>query len=253
MGLGYPIERHSTGGKTGDDTMKKPLAEFIGTFALVFFGCGSAIFMGQEIGMLGVSFAFGLAVIAMAYSMGHISGAHLNPAVSVGALVAGQLSKVDFARYVAAQIIGGITAALVLYVIAQGKTGGYDTSANGFAANGWSDYSWFSVFVFEFVATLLFVMVILAATQDGVTSGVEGIVIGLTLVVIHLTGIAISGTSVNPARSIGPALFAGAGAMGQLWLFLLAPTLGGIAAGFLHKSGITSASGEIQPTVPEKS
>ncbi len=221
--------------------MKKPIAEFIGTFTLVFWGCGSVIFMGQEIGMLGISFAFGFAVIAMAYSMGHISGAHLNPAVSIGALVAGQLTIADCVRYVIAQVAGGIAASLILYIIVQGKAGGYDIAENGFAANGWSDYSWSSAFAFELVATFLFVMVILVATQDGVTTGEEGIVIGLALVVIHLAGITVSGASVNPARSIGPALFSGAEAMSQLWLYLIAPTLGGLAAGLLHKSGITSA------------
>ena len=223
--------------------MKKYIAEMIGTFTLVFMGCGTVIFMVGEVGLLGVAFAFGLSVVAMAYSIGHISGAHLNPAVSMGALVAGRMSVQEFIGYAVSQIIGGIVAAAALYVIASGKSGGYDTAVSGFAANGWSGYSMMSAFLFEVIATAIFLVVILGVTQDGTdTTRLAGLVIGLTLVLIHLAGITVSGSSVNPARSIGPALFAGGTAMSQLWLYIVAPMIGGAIGGFLHKSGITSTS-----------
>ncbi len=219
--------------------MKRYIAEMIGTFTLVFFGCATVIFMVGQVGLLGVAFAFGLTVVAMAYAIGHVSGAHLNPAVSLGALVAGQLDVKDFIGYAVAQVIGGIIAAFALYLIASGRVGGFDPS-NGFATNGWSDYSMMSAFAFEVIATAIFIMVILGATQDGVTTGNEGLIIGLTLVVIHLAGILVSGASVNPARSIGPALFEGGRAMEQLWLYIVAPLIGGAIGGVIHKSGITS-------------
>jgi aquaporin Z len=220
--------------------MKKYLAELIGTFALVFFGCGTVIFMLDEVGLLGVAFAFGLTVTAMAYSIGHISGAHLNPAVSLGMLTAGRMDAGDFIGYAVAQVAGGILAAVVLYVIVSGKVGGYDIAANGFAANGWQAYGMFSALVYEIDATFLFVTVILGSTQPVATNGLAGVVIGLTLVVIHLAGIVVSGSSVNPARSIGPALFAGGAALGQLWLYIVAPLIGGAAAGLVFKAGVTA-------------
>ena len=222
--------------------MKQSVAELIGTFALIFFGCGTVIFMVEQVGLLGVAFAFGLTVTAMAYSIGHISGAHLNPAVSLGMLVAGRMTAGQFAGYAIAQVAGGIAAAVVLYLIAAGKVGGYDVAANGFAANGWSEYGMISALLFEIVATFLFVTVILGSTQAGVNTAQAGLAIGLTLVAIHLAGIAVSGSSVNPARSIGPALVAGGAALGQLWLYIVAPLIGGAAAGALFGAGVTAKS-----------
>ncbi len=220
--------------------MKKYVAEAIGTFTLVFFGCATVIFMRGEVGLLGVAFAFGLAVVAMVYSIGHVSGAHLNPAVSIGALFAGKLSMTDFAGYAVAQVFGGIFAALALLAIATGKTGGYDIAANGFAANGWGEYAMTSALAFEVIATAIFVLVILGATQDGAPAEMAGLVIGLTLTLILLAGITVSGSSVNPARSIGPALIQGGEAINQLWLYIVAPLIGGAIGGLLHKSGITA-------------
>ncbi len=219
--------------------MRKYIAEFIGTFTLVFFGCATIIFMREEVGLLGVAFAFGLSVVAMAYAVGPISGAHLNPAVSLGAVVAGRLSVSDFIGYVVAQFLGGIVAAAVLYVIASGRIGGFDAAANGFAQNGWTKYGMLSAFIFEATATFLFLTVILSATQQGASAIHAGLVIGLTLVAIHLAGIAVSGASVNPARSFGPALFAGASAMSQVWLYFVAPCVGAILAGTLFRMGVT--------------
>jgi aquaporin Z len=178
-------------------------------------------------------------VVAMAYSIGPISGAHLNPAVSLGVLVAGRMSPRDFSGYIVAQFIGGIAAAAVLYLIAEGKVGGYDVAANGFAQNGWGQYNVLSAFVFEAAATFLFLTVILGATQKGAGSAYAGLVIGLTLVAIHLAGIAVSGSSVNPARSLGPALFAGPGALSQVWLYFVAPCVGAALSGYAFKAGVT--------------
>ena len=220
--------------------MKKYVAEGIGTFTLVFFGCATVIFMKDEVGLLGVAFAFGFAVIAMVYTIGHVSGAHLNPAVSIGAMVARQLSWEDCFGYVVAQVTGGIIAALVLYALAIGRTGGYDIGADGFAANGWGAYAMTSALAFEIIATAMFVLVILGATQDGAPRAMAGLVIGLTLTMIYLAGSTISGPSVNPARSIGPALIQGGEAINQLWLYIVAPMIGGAIGGKLHQSGITT-------------
>ncbi|MFK8253948.1 MIP family channel protein [Ancylobacter terrae] len=219
--------------------MRKYVAEFIGTFTLVFFGCAAVIFMREEVGLLGVAFAFGLSVVAMAYAIGPISGAHLNPAVSLGAVVAGRLPASDLPGYVIAQFLGGMAAAGVLYVIASGRVGGFDAAANGFAQNGWDKYGMVSAFIFEATATFLFLTVILGATQQGAAAIYAGLVIGLTLVAIHLAGIAVSGASVNPARSFGPALFAGGTALSQVWLYFLAPCLGAVLAGLVFRAGIT--------------
>jgi aquaporin Z len=218
--------------------MKKYVCEFIGTFALVFFGCATVLFMRSEVGLLGVAMAFGLSVVAMAYSVGPISGAHLNPAVSLGFFVSGRMKSNDLIGYVVAQCAGAIVASAALYVIAQGKGGGYDVAANGFAQNGWSTYSAASAFLFEAIATFLFLIVILRATDRGGAGPLAGLAIGLTLVAIHLAGIAVSGSSVNPARSLGPALFAGGTALSQLWLYIIAPCLGAAAAGLALRSGV---------------
>lgn len=221
----------------------KAVAELIGTFILVFFGCGSAVLMGDLIGFHGIAIAFGLSIVAAAYGFGAISGAHLNPAVSLGFLVSGRMPAQDFLVYCIAQILGAVAAAAVIYMIASGKAD-YTIAANGLGQNGYGpgyngEYSMMSALTFEFVATFLFVSVILGATQSDAPAGFAGLAIGLTLAGIHLVGINITGVSVNPARSIGPAVFAGAQALGQLWLFILAPLAGGLVAGALHGAGIT--------------
>ncbi len=223
--------------------MNKYVAEAIGTFTLVFFGCASIIFMKDEVGLLGVALAFGLSYTAMFYSIGHVSGAHLNPAVSTGAFFAGRLSTKDYISYVVAQVFGGIVAALVLLIIVQGKTSGYDVATEGLGATGWSEYTMTSALAFEAIAAAMFVLVFLGATQDGAPAMMAGLVIGLTLTLVHLAGITISGASVNPARSIGPAMvesIQGGDAISQLWLYIVAPVIGGALGGIIHKSGITT-------------
>ncbi|WP_377509379.1 aquaporin [Octadecabacter sp. R77987] len=222
--------------------MKKPLAEFIGTFTLVLFGCGAAVIAGAEIGFTGISFAFGLALIGTAYGIGAVSGCHINPAVSLGAVAAGRMTIAEAIPYMIAQVAGAVVAALVLMIIASG-TAGYE---GGLGQNGWGEgylgeYNMVAAFVFEVVATFIFMVVILGATGKGAPAGMAGLAIGLTLVVIHLVGINVTGVSVNPARSIGPALFAGGAALGQLWLFIVAPIIGAVAAGLLFKSGLLDA------------
>ncbi|MEM6596104.1 MAG: MIP family channel protein [Pseudomonadota bacterium] len=231
--------------------MRKYIAEAIGTFVLVFFGVGSAVLAGGGIGIAdaisitGISFAFGISVVAMAYSIGQVSGAHLNPAVSMGALVAGRISAADFVGYAIFQTLGAIVAAALIYFMATNTIGGYDIASNGLGQNGWgADYGgeflMISAFIFEVVATAVFLVVILGVTAEGGENAFAGLVIGLTLVMIHLVGITVTGTSVNPARSIGPALFAGPQALSQLWLFIVAPLLGGALGGFLHKARVTA-------------
>ncbi|MEM8774442.1 MAG: aquaporin Z [Pseudomonadota bacterium] len=225
--------------------MNKLLAEFIGTFTLVLIGCGSAVIAGGDIGLVGISMAFGLALVGMAYGIGPVSGCHINPAVSLGAVAAGRMQIGEAIGYIVAQVAGAIVAALILMLIASGKAD-YSVAQNGLGQNGWGpgylgEYSMISALVFELVATFLFVVVILGATGAGAPSAVAGLAIGLALVAIHLVGINISGVSVNPARSIGPALFAGGGALAQLWLFLLAPTIGGVLAGVVFRSGLLDA------------
>ncbi|MBL8661532.1 MAG: aquaporin [Candidatus Odyssella sp.] len=231
--------------------MKKAIAEFIGTFALVLFGCGAAVIGGMGAGataidVLGISFAFGLAIVAMAYGIGPVSGCHVNPAVSFGVLLAGRMSVSDFIRYAIAQCAGAIAGAAVLYLILSGKASGWN---GGLGQNGWGagylgQYGMVSAFVFEAVATFLFLVCILGVTQKGAPAHLAGLAIGLTLVVIHIVGINVTGVSVNPARSLGPALIgagANAGAMAQLWLFIVAPLVGAAAAGIMFKSGLLAA------------
>ena len=227
--------------------MKKPAAEFIGTFALVFFGCGAAVIAGMGTGptaidVLGIAFAFGLAIVAMAYGIGPVSGCHVNPAVSFGVLIAGRMTMSDFISYVIAQVMGAVAGAVVLYVILSGKSAGW---AGGLGQNGWGtgylgQYNLLSAFIFEVVATFLFLVCILGVTQKGAPSQLAGLAIGLTLVAIHIVGINVTGVSVNPARSFGPAIVGAAtnpGALGQVWLFIVAPLIGAGIAGFLFKSG----------------
>lgn len=221
----------------------KALAEFIGTFILVFFGVGSAVLMGAHIGFHGIAVAFGLAIVAAAYGLGAISGAQLNPAVSLGFYASGRMSAGDLVTYCIAQTLGAIAAAAVIYLIASGKAD-YSVAQNGLGQNGYGDgynggYTMLAALIFEVVATFLFVTVILGATQSDAPAGFAGLAIGLTLTGIHLVGIDVTGVSVNPARSVGPALFAGGEALADLWLFIVAPLAGGLLAGVLHGAGIT--------------
>lgn len=217
-------------------------AEFIGTFWLVLGGCGSAVlaanFGGSGIGLLGVAFAFGLTVLTMVFTFGHISGGHFNPAVSFGLMVGGRFSKVDFIPYVIAQVLGATVAAGVLYFIANGHAG-FDI-ANGLANNGYGDhspgqYSMMSGFVTEVIMTFMFLIIILGVTDVRAPKGFAAIAIGLGLTLIHLISIPVTNTSVNPARSTGPALIVGGWALAQLWFFWLAPLLGALIAGITYR------------------
>jgi aquaporin Z len=225
---------------------KRFAAELIGTFWLVFGGCGSAVLAasfggpvhGLGIGFVGVSLAFGLTVMTMAYAIGHISGCHLNPAVSVGLTVAGRFPARDLVPYIVAQLIGAVLGAFVLSLIASGKPG-FDLVASGFASNGYGDrspghYSMWAAFVCETVMTGFFLFVILGATDKRAPAGFAPIAIGLCLTLIHLISIPVTNTSVNPARSTGPALFVGGAAVDQLWLFWLAPIVGAVIAGVVY-------------------
>src|ERR1700712_3954586 len=221
---------------------KRAFAEFIGTFWLVFGGCGSAVlaaaFPSLGIGFAGVALAFGLTVLTMAFAIGHISGAHLNPAVSFGLYVGGRFSGRDLLPYIVAQVLGGIAASGCLYIIASGKEG--FTRAAGFASNGYGmhspgGYSLLACFVAEFLLPLLFPLVILGSTDERAPKGFAPIAIGLCLTLIHLVSIPVTNTSVNPARSTGPAIFAGGWALSQLWLFWVAPIVGAALAGFVYK------------------
>ncbi|MBD0825039.1 aquaporin Z [Aestuariibaculum marinum] len=223
--------------------MKKLFAEFFGTFWLVFGGCGSAIFAAGfpelGIGFAGVALAFGLTVLTMAYAVGHISGAHFNPAVSIGLWAGGVFPAKELLGYIIAQVVGGIGAAGVLYLIVSGKSDFVDIGS--FAANGYGElspggYGMVSVLIAEFVLTMFFLLIILGSTYPKAPAGFAGIAIGLALTLIHLISIPISNTSVNPARSTSQALFAGADYTSQLWLFWLAPIAGALVAGFLHKT-----------------
>ena len=231
--------------------MKKLIAETLGTFTLVFFGCGAAVLAGagtvglDAVGQLGVSFAFGLAIVAMAYGIGPVSGCHVNPAVSFGAFVSGRMSAGEMVQYWIAQFVGAVLGAGVLYLIASGRAE-YDLAANGLGANGWGpgylgEYSLLAALIFEVVATFLFVTVILGATQKAAPAAMAGLAIGLTLVVIHIVGIQVTGVSVNPARSFGPAVFVGGAALSQLWLFIIAPLVGAALAGLLFRGGLLEA------------
>ncbi len=222
--------------------MKKYAAEFIGTFWLVLGGCGSAVlaaaFPEVGIGLLGVSLAFGLTVLTMAYAIGHISGCHLNPAVSVGLWAGGRFPARDLAPYIGAQVLGGIVAGGVLYLIASGQAG-FDVSS-GFASNGYGEhspggYSMQAALITEIVMTMMFVVIILGATDKRAPAGFAPIAIGLGLTLIHLISIPVTNTSVNPARSTGVALYVGDWATAQLWLFWLAPLLGGALGAVVYR------------------
>lgn len=221
--------------------MKKSAAEFLGTFWLVFGGCGSAVlaagFPNVGIGLLGVSLAFGLTVVTAAYALGHISGAHLNPAVSLGLWAGGRFDSKELVPYIIAQVLGAIAAAGVLYYIATGNGSAVgDFAANGYGEHSPGGYSLGAAFVAEVVLTFIFLIIILGATDGRASHGFAGLAIGLGLTLIHLISIPVTNTSVNPARSTSQALFAGEWALGQLWLFWLAPILGAILAGYVYKS-----------------
>ena len=219
--------------------MKKYSAELIGTMALVLIGCGSAVIAGKFIGFTGISFAFGLTVLAMVYAIGSISGCHINPAITIAMLVAGKIKGKDAIFYIIAQCIGGIIGAGILWAIASGITGFSLASTglgqNGFGAHSPAGYSLAACFIAEVVLTALFLFVIFGSTHDKAPKGFAGISIGFTLVLIHLIGIPITGTSVNPARSLGPAVFVGGDALAQLWLFIVAPIIGGIISALIWK------------------
>jgi aquaporin Z len=222
--------------------MKQYSAEFIGTFWLVLGGCGSAVlaaaFPDVGIGLLGVSLAFGLTLLTMAYAIGHISGCHINPAVSVGLWIGGRFPANQLVPYIAAQVLGGIVAGGVLYIIASGQAG-FDVSA-GFASNGYGEhspgqYSLLACLVTEVVMTMMFLFVILGVTDKRAPSGFAGLPIGLVLVLIHLVSIPVTNTSVNPARSTGVAVFVGGWAVEQLWLFWLAPIIGAALGALMYR------------------
>lgn len=238
---------------------KKLIAEFVGTFWLVFGGCGSAVFAAAVlssdntfplgIGFVGVSLAFGLTVLTMAYAVGHISGGHFNPAVSFGLWAGGRFPSSELLPYIIAQVIGGIVAAGLVYLIAIGQPGFELTGSNPLATNGFGEhspggYNLLSCLVTEIVLTFMFLMIILGATDRRAPAGFAPIAIGMALTLIHLISIPITNTSVNPARSLGPALFAGGALLGQVWLFWVAPILGGVLAGFVYSSLMD------KPTVP---
>ncbi len=212
---------------------KKYFSEFLGTMVLVLLGCGSAVLAGSAIGYVGISFAFGLSVTGMAYTIGGISGCHINPAISLAMLVSGKLSIRDTIGYIASQCFGAVVGAGILLSIALGQPG-YSLvvglGQNGYGSASPGGFSMTSAFIAEVVLTLIFVLVVLGSTSDKAPKGFAGLSIGLSLVLIHLVGIPITGTSVNPARSLGPALILGGTALSQVWLFIIGPVLGGLLA-----------------------
>lgn len=230
---------------------QKYVAEFMGTFCLVFIGCGSAVIAGSHIGFAGISFAFGLTVLAMVYAIGPISGCHINPAISVAMLIAGKMKGRDCLMYIVAQCLGAILGAAILLAIANGLHG-YSRAHTGLGQNGYGDYSpggysLAACFLAEVVLTAIFLFVIFGATSKNAPKGFAGVAIGFSLVLIHLVGIPITGTSVNPARSLGPALLVGSHAIGQVWLFIVAPILGGILAALIWKLFFESGTEESSP------
>jgi aquaporin Z len=221
----------------------KFVAEMLGTMVLVLMGCGSAVIAGADgttgVGLLGISFAFGLSVVSMAYAIGHISGCHINPAISIAMVVAGRMKAKEAGFYIVAQILGAIIGSGILYIIFSNHPG-FEMKPWALGSNGWGtgylgEYNTTAAFVAEFIFTFIFLLVILGSTSTkNINGGFAGLAIGLSLTLIHIVGIKITGVSVNPARSIGPAIFARGEALSQLWLFLVAPVLGGIVAAFVH-------------------
>ena len=220
-------------------SLKKYIAELIGTFSLVLIGCGSAVIAGEYIGFLGISFAFGLVLLALVFTIGGISGCHVNPAVTIGMLIVGKIKSKDAGFYIIFQCVGAIIAAGVLLLIVSGQPD-YVLSINGLGQNGYESFSptgfsMISCFIAEVVLTALFIFIILGSTSKFAPNGFAGISIGFSLAFIHIVGIPITGTSVNPARSLGPAIFVGPTALSQLWLFIAAPIIGGIIAAIIWK------------------
>jgi aquaporin Z len=238
--------------------MKRYLAEFVGTFVLVFSGCGAAVLAGDKIGALGVALAFGLALLAMVYAIGHISGCHINPAVTLGVLLSGKLGGKQALGYWAAQIAGGIVAAGVLLLVAKGAPGGYAASMQGLAANGFAahspgGYGVGAAFLIEVVLTFFLVFTVLGATDLKAPVGFAGIPIGLVLGLANMIAIPVTNASINPARSVGPAVFVGGWALQQLWLFILAPLIGGvIASGVYSALGIAGVTEEAERALPSE-
>jgi aquaporin Z len=219
--------------------LSKYAAEFLGTFVLVFMGCGTAVLAGNHVGFVGISFAFGLSVLGMAYAIGSISGCHVNPAVSISMLAAGKMKPKDTLVYIVMQCLGAVTGSAVLYAVATGKPG-YNLVLNGLGQNGYETaspggFSMVSGFIAETVLTFIFLLVILGSTSEKAPKGFAGVSIGLSLVLIHLVSIPITGTSVNPARSFGPALIVGGTALNQLWLFWAAPIIGALVAALVWR------------------
>lgn len=220
-------------------------AEFLGTLVLVLMGCGSAVIAGANgttgVGLLGISFAFGLSVVAMAYAIGHISGCHINPAISIGMVVTGRMKASEAAYYIVAQILGGIAGAAILMLIASGKPE-YSLAANGLGQNGFDalspqHYNLQAGLIAEVVLTFIFLLVIFGSTSTkNINGGFAGLAIGLSLVLIHIVGIPVTGVSVNPARSIGPAVLVGGQALSQVWLFIVAPIVGAVLSGIVWKT-----------------
>lgn len=232
-------------------SQRRAAAEFVGTFVLVFGGVGSAVIAGEAIGALGVAFAFGISLLAMAYAIGPISGCHINPAVTFGLLLERRIDRDEAVRYWIAQVLGGIVAAIVLVIVVKAKKGGYDLSEGGLGANGWGDhspdgYNLLATIIVEVVLTALLVFTVLSATSRISNVAFAGIPIGLVLVLIHLVGIPVDNLSVNPARSIGPALFAGGWALGQLIVFIVAPLAGAFVGSALHRF-LFEGSAQIPP------
>ena len=236
--------------------MKKYIAEFVGTAVLVLIGCGSATIggLGAALGsgpigavaLLPIAFAFGLSVTGMAYGIGPVSGCHINPAVTLGVWSAGRMPTSEVPGYIVSQVLGAIFGAGILYMILSGKGGGWDFAKSGLGANGWGEgylgaYSTGAAFLAEFAGTFIFVTVILGATSAAGSTPVAGLAIGLTLVIIHITFINVTGVSVNPARSTGPAIFLGGASLAQLWMFWVAPIAGALAAGALFKARVLEA------------
>jgi len=234
-----------SGGRVMVKDYQKYLAELVGTFVLVFIGCGSVVIAGGHIGYLGIALAFGLSVLTMVYAIGSISGCHINPAITIAMLVGGKINAKDAIAYIVMQCVGAVLAAGVLLAVASGLSS-YDLATDGLGQNGFGihspshvgthdGYSVGAAFAAEVVLTMFFLLVIFGATSKSAPAGFAGLAIGLSLTMIHLVGIPIDGTSVNPARSLGPAVFVGGDALGQLWLFWVAPIIGGILAAFVWK------------------
>jgi aquaporin Z len=234
-----------------NSTIKKYVAELIGTAVLVLMGCGAVVIGGYggqfPLGILPVAFAFGLAVTAMAYTIGPISGCHINPAVTVSMVIAGRMEVSEAIGYIISQCVGAILGALIILLISTGRRGGYDVASLGLGQNGWgvgylAEYNIWAAALTELVGTFLFTAVVLGVTQAKAGTGlIAGLIIGLTLVIIHVVFIPVTGVSVNPARSLGPAVFAGTQALSQLWLFIVVPVIGGALAGGLFRAKILSA------------